>query len=240
MIEITPIPCLSDNYAYLVRCGATGAVAVVDPSEPGALLAALDARGMRPAMVLNTHHHHDHVGGNEGLAERYPGLRVVAHASDRGRVPAQTDAVEHGGTVTLGDLTLRALHVPGHTMGAIAWHVDGAVFTGDTLFLAGCGRLFEGTASMMRRSLVEVLGALDPGTRVYCGHEYTVKNLRFARSVSPDDPEVLAALARAESLRERDLPTVPGTLAEERRVNPFLRAPDVERFAALRERRNTF
>lgn len=251
MLDVTPVPCLSDNYAYVLRCPKTGACAVVDPSEGEPVLAALRSMGVTPAMVLNTHHHHDHVGGNEALAAAFPGLKVIAHASDEGRVPAQTGHVRDGDTVTLGATPLRVLHVPGHTLGAVTYASDDAAFTGDTLFLSGCGRLFEGDAAMMYASLRHITDALDPATRIFCGHEYTANNLRFALSLEPDNAALREALADAEARRAKGEPTVPKSLRDERRVNPFLRCDDgavgaavgvagdpVAVFAAVRERRN--
>ncbi len=201
---------------------------------------------------MNTHHHPDHVGGNDGLLARYGALPVHAHASDDGRIPGQTDRVEEGRPLRAAGLELDPLHVPGHTTGAVAYVVEGGVFTGDTLFVAGCGRLFEGTPAMMHRSLVEKLGRLPPATRVYCGHEYTVGNLRFAVHAEPDNRAAAEKLERAKATRERGEPTVPSTIAEELETNPFLRcgepslaarfpgADAVEVFAAVRRAKDTF
>lgn len=253
MLDVTLVPCLSDNYAYVLRDPATGECAVVDPSEAEPVLAALSSLGARPVMVLNTHHHHDHVGGNEALVEAFPGLKVIAHESDRGRVPGQTAVVKDGDRVMLGGTALRVLHVPGHTLGAVTYASDDAAFTGDTLFLAGCGRLFEGDAAMMYASLQHITETLDPATRIFCGHEYTANNLRFAMTLEPGNGAVVEAAADAERRRAAGAPTVPRTLGDERRVNPFLRCDDpslaaavgaghdpVAVFAALRERRNNW
>lgn len=253
MLDVTLVPCLSDNYAYLLRDPATGECAVVDPSEAEPVLAALSSLGARPTMVLNTHHHYDHVGGNEALVEAFPGLRVIAHASDRGRVPGQTGDVKDGDRVMLGGTALRVLHVPGHTLGAVTYASDDAAFTGDTLFLGGCGRLFEGDAEMMYASLRRIAETLDPATRIFCGHEYTANNLRFAMALEPGNGAVADAAADAERRRAGGEPTVPKTLGDERRINPFLRCDDpavaaalevhggpVAVFAALRERRNNW
>ncbi len=222
-MRVEIVPCLSDNYAYIVVCPSTGAVAVVDPSEAEPVLDALARLGAAPSVVLATHHHPDHVGGIPALAEKFPGLRVVAHAHDRDRVPNVTRLVEHGDEEAVGALRFRALHVPGHTLGAVAWSGEGAVFTGDTMFLGGCGRLFEGTPAMMHRSLTETIGSLSPETKVYCGHEYTVSNLKFALHLEPGNGAVREALAGAEARRAAGEPTVPGALATERATNPFMR-----------------
>jgi hydroxyacylglutathione hydrolase len=223
-MRVLPVPCLSDNYAYLVTAGEHSRDAVViDPSEAPPVIAAIEREGLRLVAILNTHHHHDHVGGNEELRAKYGDLPVYAHASDKGRIPAQTELVEEGRAFTLLGLWFHPLHVPGHTLGAVAYHVDGAVFTGDTLFVAGCGRLFEGTPAQMNTSLNEKLGRLPRETRVYCGHEYTVSNLRFALHAEPENEAAIAKMEAAKRARERGEPTVPSTIAEELACNPFMR-----------------
>ena len=190
--------------------------------------------------------------GNEELREKHGRIPVYAHASDRGRVPSQTERVEEGKPFTIAGLELRPLHVPGHTLGAVAYVVEDAVFTGDTLFLAGCGRLFEGTPEQMHESLSGKLARLPKGTRVYCGHEYTVSNLRFAVHAEPGNAAAKAKLEAAKATRERGEPTVPGTIGEELEVNPFLRcevqelkerfpgATPVETFTAVRKAKDSF
>ncbi len=221
-MRVLPVPCLSDNYAYLVTAGGADAV-VVDPSEVEPVAAALAREGLRLVGILATHHHFDHVGGNEGLIERFGKVPVFAHESDQGRVPGQTDLVKEGQKVEIAGLSFDPLHVPGHTTGAVSYFGHGAVFTGDTLFVAGCGRLFEGTPAMMYTSLCEKLGALPGDTRVYCGHEYTASNLRFALHVEPENAAAKDKLARVTAMRERGEATVPSTIAEELATNPFLR-----------------
>lgn len=252
-MRVEVIPCLSDNYAYLVVNPDRGVAVVVDPSDGDPVRRAVEALGVELVGVLATHHHFDHVGGVEDLLAWRPALAVWAHASDRGRVPGQTGEVASGETISLGDMDFRALHVPGHTLGAVTWCAEGSAFTGDTLFLAGCGRLIEGDAAQMAASLYEVLGALPDETRIYPGHEYTEKNLRFAASVLPGDEAVARRLGAVQAVRAAGRPTVPATLGEERRTNPFLRCDDsavrealrveagrAATFAALRARRDVF
>ncbi len=234
---ITPIPCLKDNYAYLVTCDRTKKTAIVDPSEAAPVLEAVKRAGVKVDAIWNTHHHWDHVGGNEELVSELGIAEVCGHASDKGRIAAQTRFLEEGDRFTLGDLSVRILHIPGHTTGAIAYVVEGqgspAVFTGDTLFVAGCGRLFEGTPEMMFASLAKV-AALPAETRVYCGHEYTKANLAFAAHTEPDNEDVKRAAASVQ------VPSVPSTIAAEKRINPFVRARNVAEFAARRSAKDSF
>lgn len=225
-MRIVPVPCLRDNYAYLVICETTKRAAVVDPSEVEPVLAAVEREGVELEAIWNTHHHWDHTGGNKGLLDAHPELEVIGHGSDKGRIPGQTTFAEQDDTVTLGEgLSARIIHNPGHTTGAISFYLEAqaALFTGDTLFAGGCGRLFEGTPEQMHGSLSK-LAALPEDTRVYCGHEYTAANLRFAAAVEPDNQDLTERQERVAAQRERGEPTVPSTMAEERATNPFLRA----------------
>lgn len=240
LLTITPVPCLRDNYAYLVTETATGRSAIVDPSEAGPVLDAVEAAGVELEAIWNTHHHWDHVGGNGALLARFPGLAIHGHVSDRGRIAGQTVFHEHGDRLSLGSVEGQVLHVPGHTTGAVGYVIAGEVFTGDTLFQAGCGRLFEGTPAMMYRSLVEILGALPDDTRVWCGHEYTVSSLRYAQHAEPDNAAVAERMAWATDRRDRGLPTVPSTLGQEKSFNPFMRAADVDQLGARRAEKDGF
>jgi hydroxyacylglutathione hydrolase len=221
-MQVIAVPCLVDNYAYLLVCESTLKAAVVDPSEAEPVLQAVRRERVDLVAILNTHHHHDHTGGNDELADETDGLLVYGHASDHGRIPGLTLGVEEGDEVCFGNVRMRVIHNPGHTKGAVSYYGGGAVLTGDTMFVAGCGRLFEGTASMMHASLTKIAG-LPEDTRVYPGHEYANKNLRFAATV---DPRNAAIAERGEG--------VPSTIALERATNPFLRCSEASvRAAAL-------
>ncbi|HUH01566.1 MAG TPA: hydroxyacylglutathione hydrolase [Kofleriaceae bacterium] len=225
-MRIAPIPCLEDNYAYLVICEATNQAAVVDPSEAGPVTKAIVREGVELVAIWNTHHHWDHTGGNKDLLEAHSTLEVIGHESDRGRIPGQTTFATHGDTVQVGDeVSARIIFNPGHTTGAISYVIDSrpAVFTGDTLFGAGCGRIFEGTPAMMHESLSE-LAALPEDTLVYCGPEYTASNLRFAAAAEPDNAAIGARAAAIAERRAAGQPSVPFAMRDELATNPFLRA----------------
>lgn len=233
-MRVLSIPCLTDNYAYLVIDGDTAAI--VDPSAHQPVLDVIAREKVKPIAIWLTHHHWDHIGGVEGIVAAHPDIAVVAHTSDSARVPNATKLVDDGDVVTLGNLRAKILHNPGHTLGAISYWIEdgeGAVFTGDTLFAAGCGRVFEGTPDMMYASLTK-LAALPPSTRVYFGHEYTAANLKFALHVEPNNA---AIAARMEGVTT---PSTPSTIGDERTTNPFLLAKDAGEFAERREAKNSF
>ena len=227
-LEIIRIPCPADNYVWLLRETATGAVAVVDPADPRPVRAALEARGWRLDHVLNTHHHADHVGGNLDLKSAY-GCKIVGPAADRARIPGIDLALGDGDGFDLGAARAVVLDVPGHTRGHIAfWFAaDRALFCGDTLFALGCGRMFEGTAPQMWASLAK-LRALPDDAMVHCAHEYTQSNARFARHVDPGNAALAARSAAVDAARARGEATVPSPLGLEKRTNPFLRADNPE------------
>src|ERR1700691_4364736 len=224
-INVHPVRAFSDNYIWLIDSpGAPGRSVAVDPGDAAPVIAELERSGASLAAILLTHHHADHIGGGSALLERG---QVPVIGPDDVRIPQRTQTVRDGDRCELPDLGLAfdILHVPGHTLSHIAFWGHGALFCGDTLFSAGCGRMFEGTAIQMNASL-DRLGALPPDTLMFCGHEYTAANLRFALTVDPANAAALAYRDTVDSVRAADAPTLPSTLALENRVNPFLRCAD--------------
>jgi hydroxyacylglutathione hydrolase len=237
-VQIVPVLLLADNYGYLLIGPDGTRAAIVDCSEAAPVLAEVARRNLHLEAILSTHHHWDHVGGNEEVAKALPGIRVLGSLADRTRVPAITDGLDDGQDFEVIGVRGRALFIPAHTSGHLAYFFavePPAVFSGDTLFAAGCGRLFEGSPEQMMRSLAK-LAALPDATRVYCGHEYTEKNLAFAAELEPNNPDVTAKRAAVRRLRADGTPTVPSTIAEEKRTNPFLRSDSTELRASLRRR----
>jgi hydroxyacylglutathione hydrolase len=254
MLEVHQIPVLSDNYVYVARDPETGACAAVDPAVAGPVLDALDRLGWSLTMILNTHHHHDHVGGNLEL-KNATGCTIFGNRADARRIPGIDVGVGEGDEVAIGSQKARVIEISGHTVGHIAYWFEEArtLFCGDTLFALGCGRLFEGTAAQMWSSLGK-LRALPNDTLVYCAHEYTQSNAAFALTVEPGNPALQARTEEVRELRAAGRPTVPSTMAEERATNPFLRADDeglkraaglagrddVAVFAEIRRRKDMF
>lgn len=250
-LQIERLTALKDNYNYLLVCSETGEAAVVDPAEPGPTVAALERTGARLTKILNTHHHYDHTGANQALVDRYH-VPVHAHVSDAKRVPAFSDGVDEGDRVLVGRCSGRVLFIPSHTTGHIAWVFDDdrALFSGDMLFAAGCGRMFEGNAEMMFEALCVKLAALPDETLVYCGHEYTLPNLRFAVTIEPDNRAMRERLDEVERIRSRAAPdwhdataaemTIPSTIGLEKQTNPFMRATDAAELGRIRRLKDRF
>ncbi len=235
-MQIVSIPCRADNYAYLLICDKTQRAVVVDPSEAEPVLKTIDTHGVKLVGIWNTHHHYDHVGGNKEVLERVPEAQVIAHESDRGRVPGQNVFVSDGEHIDAGgELQAQVIFNPGHTSGAISFYMPAqqAVFTGDTLFASGCGRLFEGTPQQMFASLT-ALTSLPADTRIYCGHEYTLSNLRFAAVVEPKNTEIQERAQAVQALRDAGEPSMGFRVAEERATNIFVRVGEPGVMAAAR------
>ncbi len=249
-LTVHQFPCLSDNYGFLARDEATGQVACIDTPDAAAILRELDKLGWTLSMILNTHWHADHAGGNAEV-QTATGCRIVGPAEVTRIAPLDRE-VGHGDRVSLGETTFEVIEVGGHTLGHIAYHdaADHIAFVGDTLFVMGCGRLFEGQPEQMWTSL-QRLAALPDDTTVYCAHEYTAANARFALSVD-DAPALKARAEQVFAARERGEPTVPTTIGQEKATNPFLRAPllaahvgaagqpDHFAFAAVRQAKDVF
>jgi len=233
-LEIVTVPCLRDNYAYLLRDGATGEVALVDAPEPGPIETALSDRGWKLDLILVTHHHADHTDGVDALRGAYV-AKVAGAAADRHRLPALDVALKGGDTVAVGESVAEVFEVPGHTVGHIAyWFAEArALFSADSLMVMGCGRVFEGTPEQMWRTL-STLAALPDDTLVYSGHEYAESNARFALSVDPDNVALRTRAKEIAAMRQMGGATVPARLDLERATNPFLRVPDAAFKARLR------
>lgn len=253
-LQIYQFPALKDNYGYLVHDSATGATAAIDTPEVAAILNALETTGWKLTHILNTHHHFDHAGGNAELKAK-TGCTIVGPRGEKDLIPGIDRAVGEGDIVEVGSARARVIDVPGHTRGHVAYHFadDHVVFVGDTLFVLGCGRLFEGTPAQMWTSLGKLM-ALPDDTTVYCAHEYTQSNARFALTVEPHNAALAARAKEIDDKRARGEWTVPTTIALEKATNPFLRATsadlratiglpnaaDVDVFAETRARKDNF
>ena len=238
-LDIVRVPVLSDNYAWLVHDTDSGETMAIDPGEAAPLIAAADARGWRIGHVWTTHWHPDHTGGNAAMKAQ--GATVTGPAAEAAKIPTLDIAVTEGDTVALGRHVAHVMTVPGHTQGHVAFHFadDGVIFTGDTLFAMGCGRLFEGTPADMFANM-QRYALLSDETEVFCGHEYTQSNGRYALVAEPDNADIVARMAEVDAARAKGEPTVPTTIGRERATNPFLRATSVEQLAGYRAAKDAF
>ncbi|MEE3715981.1 hydroxyacylglutathione hydrolase [Tumidithrix elongata RA019] len=241
-MQIYRLPALNDNYIFLLHDRDRNIAAVVDPAEPRPVLQKLEQLGANLVAIFNTHHHHDHVGANQALAKQFPQLIVYGGELDRGRIPHQQVFLKAGDRVTFGDRTAEVFFIPGHTRAHIAYYFpasnaeSGDLFCGDTLFAGGCGRLFEGTPAQMMHSLGQ-LRQLPDATRVWCAHEYTLGNLKFALTVDAKNAILQDRFKTVSEMRQRDEPTIPTTIGIEKLTNPFLRwdQPAIQTAADLKE-----
>ena len=233
-LEIVRIPALTDNYIWLMHDAASGETVVIDPAVSDAVLAAAADRGWRITQIWNTHWHGDHIGGNAGIVAA-TGATVTAPAAELAKIPSVDQPVREGDVVRIGAHEAAVMEVPAHTAGHIAYHFadDQVVFVGDTLFAMGCGRLFEGTPEQMFRNMAR-LSALPAETQVYCAHEYTLSNGKYAIRAEPENRDIAARLADVEAARARGEATVPTTIALERATNPFMRASSIAELARRR------
>jgi len=256
-MKIRILPALSDNYMYLLMDETTKQAAIVDPVEPDTVLRAVEEEGVKLTTLLTTHHHWDHAGGNKSLIDKVSGLTTVGGDD---RIEGVISPVKHGDELKVGSLNITCLATPCHTSGHICYYVvhpdneqgEKAVFTGDTLFLGGCGRFFEGTAEQMYSALVTILGSLPDETKVYCGHEYTLQNLAFGAHVEPNNKAIRDKIAWSKAKREKPEPTVPSLISEEKLINPFMRVHEksvqdhakktdpIETMRAIRKEKDNF
>lgn len=239
-LQVVQIPVLSDNYVYLAHDDATGDTAVIDPAVAAPVLEAAEIRGWKITQILNTHWHPDHVGGNTEIVAA-TGAKVTGPKQEADRIPQIGRAVGEPDTVQIGGFTGRVLDVGAHTAGHIAYVFEdaGVLFPGDTLFALGCGRLFEGTAADMYAALGKIM-ALPDATQVYCAHEYTQSNARFAITAEPDNEALKTRIVEIDKLRLQGLPTVPFSIGQERATNPFTRAASVAELGARRAAKDVF
>ncbi len=256
-MQVIRIPVLTDNYIFVLHDRIKNIAAVVDPAVAQPVIEQLQQLEVNLVAIFNTHHHHDHVGGNQQLIKRFDNVVVYGGAEDRGRIPGQQVFLNEGDRVDFGDRTGVVFFVPGHTRAHIAYYFpatateSGELFCGDTLFAGGCGRLFEGTPTQMLASLSK-LQALPDDTRVWCAHEYTLNNLKFALTVDSNNPDLKTRFAAVQADRSRNEATIPSNLGLEKRTNPFLRwqqpalqaavdsSDPVQTFARLRGMKDRF
>ncbi len=234
-MDVITIPCLFDNYAYLIVNGATGEAAVVDPAEAWPVLREVQGRGLRLTAALCTHHHQDHVGGIDELLDEFSDLRVIGFQQDRQRIPMLNELLDDDGEFSVCGLQGSIMHTPGHTTTHVVYRFGEHLFVGDTLFGAGCGRLFEGTAAQMVDSLAKIVACGDQ-SHLYFGHEYTMVNLRFAQQLEPENVALAERMKAVAELRRTERPSSPSTVAEEVQTNPFLRVQERELIGTLAAR----
>lgn len=233
-------PCLNDNYGFLIHDPDTGETTCIDTPEVSKIVTACDEEGWNLTQIWNTHHHWDHTGGNLELADKYD-LTITGPEDDKKRILGLTHGVIDKQIFKFGRHDVQVIDTPGHTIGHIIYYIPSAkaAFVGDTIFVLGCGRLFEGSPAQMHKSL-QAICALPDETKLYCAHEYTLSNAAFAQTVEPGNPDLIAYIEKAKSLRERGIPTVPTTVALEKKANPFVRAGSAERLGEIRAAKDSY
>lgn len=238
MLNVTLIPVLEDNYTYIIRSG--DAVAVIDPGEAAPVIRYCEDNNLRPAIIFNTHHHWDHIDGNDEIAQKYK-AEIIAPEKDRYRISNMGNGLNHGDTVQFGDTSFQAIETVGHTKNHICfWFTqDKILFSGDTLFSMGCGRCFEGTAEDLFEAF-KFFNTLPDDTEIYCGHEYTLSNGKFCLSIEPDNQDLKSRMAQVEKLREENHPTIPTTIGLEKKTNVFMRAKKADEFIRYRKLKDNF
>lgn len=239
MIQTTLIPIFDDNYVFLIE-ESSGITAIVDPGDPAPVKAALENKDLQLDYILNTHHHHDHVGGNEALKFIY-NCRIIGPEKDKHRIPGIDQTVNENDVITLGETEFQIFETPGHTTGHIIYYApdSNTCFCGDTLFSMGCGRLFEGTPDQMWNSLNKIK-SLPDNTMIYCAHEYTAANGTFCLTIEPDNKDLQQRMNEVKALRNANKPTIPVSLKTEKQTNCFLRAQNSKHFAELRSKKDAF
>ena len=239
-MRVEVIPCLQDNYSYLIIDKSNSSACVVDPSEAKPIMNFIEKENINLKYILNTHHHFDHVGGNKNLKKKYNSV-VIGYKDDASRIPEIDILLEDNQIWKADNFEAKIMHIPGHTTGHICYHFfkEKLIFTGDTLFSLGCGKLFEGTYQDMFSSLKKIK-KLSQDTKIYCGHEYTLQNSKFCIEYDPENTKLKNKITEIKKKLENNLPTIPSTLKDENECNIFLRAKDVESFSKLRDLKDIF
>ncbi len=239
-MEVKIIPCLEDNYAYLLIDNTNNTACIIDPSEASPIINYLEKNKIKLSFILNTHHHYDHVGGNKKLKEIY-GAKVIGYIDDKKRIPEIDFAVKNNQIWKEKNFEAKVIHIPGHTSGHICFYFfnEKKIFTGDTLFSLGCGRIFEGTYTQMFESL-NFFKSLPYDTNIYCGHEYTLKNSEFCLKYDPNNQNLKKKIEKIKEKLNRNLPTLPTTIKDEIECNIFLRSENLENFSKLRDLKDNF
>jgi len=239
-MRVEVIPCLQDNYSYLIIDKSNNSACVIDPSEAKPIMNFVEKENIKLKYILNTHHHFDHVGGNKNLKKKYNSV-VIGYKDDANRIPEIDILLEDNQIWKADNFEAKIMHIPGHTTGHICYHFfkEKLIFTGDTLFSLGCGKLFEGTYQDMFSSLKKIK-KLSQDTKIYCGHEYTLQNSKFCIEYDPENTKLKNKITEIKKKLENNLPTIPSTLKDENECNIFLRAKDVESFSKLRDLKDIF